>query len=236
MIRALLLALVLVGCLAGQHISIPIVIHSPIGVGAGETGQARFYELAAGGENYTAIKAPDALAANLSLTLPAANPAVNGYALTATTAGVMSWTDPATFAGCGAGFTAGSVLFWNGTACAQDNANFFWDDGANRLAIASLKVKSGVDASGGGLKHQSVSTGSIAALTYASVTLTWGGDAFADANYTPVCSVKEAATSTSTLRIHHIESFVAGSIVVGIYNEDAGNAHTGTLYCVALHI
>lgn len=32
-------------------------------------------------------------------------------------------------------FTAGSVLFSNGTTIAQDNANFFWDDTNNRLGI-----------------------------------------------------------------------------------------------------
>jgi hypothetical protein len=33
--------------------------------------------------------------------------------------------------------TAGSVLFSNGTTIAQDNANFFWDDTNNRLAIGT---------------------------------------------------------------------------------------------------
>ena len=33
------------------------------------------------------------------------------------------------------GFTAGSVIFESGTGLAQDNANFFWDNGNNRLGI-----------------------------------------------------------------------------------------------------
>ena len=34
-------------------------------------------------------------------------------------------------------FTAGSVIFSNGTILTQDNANFFWDDTSNRLGIGT---------------------------------------------------------------------------------------------------
>lgn len=78
-----------------------------------------------------------------------------------------------------------------------------------------------------------VTTGSINAVTYASVTLTWG-TTFADTSYTPVCTVTEATATALTVRVHHIESFTASAIVVGVYNDAAG-AKTGTLNCVAIH-
>jgi hypothetical protein len=51
-------------------------------------------------------------------------------------------------------FTAGSVIFSNGTTLAQDNANFFWDDTNDRLGIgtttpnASLDIATGYTVSG----------------------------------------------------------------------------------------
>jgi hypothetical protein len=64
---------------------------SPFGVAAGNTGEARFKELAAGGGNFVALKAPDALAADVTYILPAA-PASDGQVLSGTTAGSLSWT------------------------------------------------------------------------------------------------------------------------------------------------
>ncbi len=92
----------------------------------------------------------------------------------------------------------------------------------------------GVAANGAGYKHGRVTTGSITAGSSAAVTLTWGS-AFADANYTATCSVVEATASTVTLRLHHIESAVAGSVVVRIVNDDGVSAHTGTLHCTSIH-
>ena len=57
----------------------------------------------------------------------------------ASTDGYLSSTDWNTFNGKFnlPSFTAGSVLFSNGTTLAEDNANFFWDDGNNRLGIGT---------------------------------------------------------------------------------------------------
>jgi len=105
----------------------------------------------------------------------------------------------------------------------------------SRLEVdGKLQVDSGVDANGGGFKHARVSTGSIAASGSAAVTVTWTS-AFADANYTPVCSVQEATAGTNSLRVHHIQSIAAGSIVVRIANDNSGSALTGTLLCQAVH-
>jgi hypothetical protein len=46
-------------------------VASPYGAAAGNTGEYRFLELAANGTDYVALKAPDALAAPLTYTLPA---------------------------------------------------------------------------------------------------------------------------------------------------------------------
>lgn len=64
---------------------------SPHGVGAGNTTELRFLELAAGGTNYTGFKAPDALAGNVVYVLPTADGSA-GQQLTTNGAGVLSWT------------------------------------------------------------------------------------------------------------------------------------------------
>lgn len=55
--------------------------------------ELRFYEPSGSGTEYSSFKA-QAQAATVNYTLPAAAPGVNGYVLSATTAGVMSWVDP----------------------------------------------------------------------------------------------------------------------------------------------
>ena len=87
---------------------------------------------------------------------------------------------------------------------------------------------------GTGLKHGRVTTGAISGSTSAAVTLTWGGSAFANTSYTVNCSVLEATTSASTLRVHHVESVTTTTVVVRVVNDDAGSK-TGTLHCMAMH-
>jgi hypothetical protein len=64
---------------------------APFGVAAGNTGEARFKELAAAGSNFVAFKAPDALAGDVTYTLPDAAPTASGQILSGSTAGVLSW-------------------------------------------------------------------------------------------------------------------------------------------------
>ena len=62
---------------------------NPFNTGAGQTGELRFKELAAGGVAYTGSKAPDAITTGGVYTLPAEY--LGGtYVLQSTTAGVMS--------------------------------------------------------------------------------------------------------------------------------------------------
>jgi hypothetical protein len=63
---------------------------SPHGTAAGETSEIRFLELAANGTNYVALKAPDALAASYTLTLPTTDGGVKEM-LQTDGSGVLSW-------------------------------------------------------------------------------------------------------------------------------------------------
>ncbi|MFQ5694817.1 MAG: hypothetical protein ACE5HB_02410 [Terriglobia bacterium] len=100
--------------------------------------------------------------------------------------------------------------------------------------VGTATFTGGVNNDGAALKHARVSTGAVAAGASAPVTLTWT-TAFADANYTVNCSVVEATASTSTLRLHHIESVTATAVVLRVINDDPANAKTATLHCIALH-
>lgn len=59
--------------------------------------EVRFEEATANGDNYIGFKAPAALSADVTYTLPAA-PAANGYLLASTTGGTLSWTAPSALA------------------------------------------------------------------------------------------------------------------------------------------
>ncbi|MFN8370642.1 MAG: hypothetical protein U0T83_08475 [Bacteriovoracaceae bacterium] len=61
---------------------------NPYNTGAGQTGEIRFYELAANGTNYVGIKSPDSLTANYTMTLPT-TPGTPGQVLSATGSGVL---------------------------------------------------------------------------------------------------------------------------------------------------
>lgn len=47
-------------------------------------------------------------------------------------------------------YTAGSVIFSNGTSLTQDNSNFFWDDGNNRLGIGIATPTATIHGKGAG--------------------------------------------------------------------------------------
>jgi hypothetical protein len=72
--------------------------------------QIRFTEADANGANYVSLQAPDALAADVSYTLPSAAPTANGQVLAGTTAGVLSWTDDPT----GQWVTNGTNVYYDG--------------------------------------------------------------------------------------------------------------------------
>ncbi len=63
----------------------------PRAVGAGNTTQVRWLELATNGVNFVSYQAPDALAVDNAYTFPSAFPTVSGQRKICTTAGVESW-------------------------------------------------------------------------------------------------------------------------------------------------
>jgi hypothetical protein len=106
------------------------ILVNPTGTSAGNTGEIRWYELAANGSNYTAFKATDAMAANVTYTLPATDGTV-GQFLKTDGSGNLSWAasssgaDAAslqTYAVSASAPATGNSLIWNGTAWAPGNA------------------------------------------------------------------------------------------------------------------
>jgi hypothetical protein len=117
--------------------------------------------------------------ADITYTLPTAVAGGDGYSLTSTTGGVLSWTNvSAGVADIGTSIpsgTPGSVLYVDGSnQSAQDNANFFWDATNHRLGIGTtspdnqLQVNSGATPATGQVKLTAVDTGSLAFLTYSA--------------------------------------------------------------------
>lgn len=64
----------------------------PIGTSTGNGGQIRFYELAANGEQYVTLRAPDSLSSLITLTLPSTSGS-NGQVLATNGSGVLSFVD-----------------------------------------------------------------------------------------------------------------------------------------------
>ena len=63
---------------------------------AGNPAELRLLEPSGSGSNYIGFKS-QAMASNISFTLPDAYPATTGYVLSSTDAGILSWADPSTF-------------------------------------------------------------------------------------------------------------------------------------------
>jgi hypothetical protein len=77
---------------------------TPSGTGAGNTGEIRFKELIANGDNHVAFKAPDSLTGDQTYTLPTAYPGSNGLVLASQTDGTLSWASSGGGGGGGDGY------------------------------------------------------------------------------------------------------------------------------------
>lgn len=102
---------------------------NPFGAAAGNTGEIRFSELAAGGTNYTGFKSPDTLAGNVTYTLPTAAATSANQVLASTTGGVLSWIDVS--AGSGSLWVDGGAYLYPTSAEYLGNNT---SDGANKIA------------------------------------------------------------------------------------------------------
>jgi hypothetical protein len=87
---------------------------------------------------------------------------------------------------------------------------------------------------GKGLKHIRLGTGSIPASSTTAVDLFWTS-AFRDSNYTCNCSVVDASSSSSGLRLHHLQAVTPSGVIAIVVNDDATSAHIGVLHCAAFH-
>jgi len=121
-----------------------------------------------GTPNFVSVKAPATVTASYTITLPPAQATAAFQVLTNDGTGLTSWATPSIsltsqvtgilpIANGGTNnagpFTAGSVIFSNGTQLTQDNAKFFWDDtnftlglGTNTPVAASILT--GINTSG----------------------------------------------------------------------------------------
>lgn len=78
-----------------------------------------------------------------------------------------------------------------------------------------------------------VTTGSIAGAGTAAITVTWAVP-FQSADYTVNVIMLEATATTSTLRVHHVQSQTATACVVRVVNDDPATAKTGTVHALGM--
>lgn len=104
----------------------------------------------------------------------------------------------------------------------------------NGLIANQASIEVGVAANGGGFKHARTAVTNCP-TTGCEVTVTWG-TAFADANYTPACSILDptAQAETTGLRLAHLRTQSAAAITVDFDNL-SGSTVSGTLNCIAVH-
>lgn len=101
---------------------------NPWGTGSGQTMALRFKELAAGGTDYIALKAPDATA-TYTMTLPAAAPTTSNQAILVSTAGVMTFGGAIDFKSIGTGDDTLSINASTGSVPGDDPDSSFAPSG-----------------------------------------------------------------------------------------------------------
>lgn len=126
----------------------------------------------------------------------------------------------------------------NGVALDSNGADRQCYDGTSHLfygkpvkVAQGLTVNTNVGPDGSGLKHQRLSTGSVTASATLSVSFSWT-TSFGDGFYTASCTMED---TTGSLRVISVTSKTGPSMNVVVHNDDAGNAHTGTLNCIGMH-
>jgi len=152
-----------------------------LGVASTTTGTFKLYNSASA--NATSIQAGNATAA-VTYTLPTAAPASNGYALTSTTAGVLSWSNIA-------GITVGTTTISSGTSgrVLYDNAGVVGEYPTSATTVASSVV----------LRDANVNITSNAFFAGTTSTAATGGTITLTAASTPVNVVTGSGGETFTL-------------------------------------
>lgn len=159
----------------------------PVGVGAGNTYEIRFLELAAGGVNYVGFKAPDAIASNVIWTLPAAD-GVAGAALTTNASGVLAWS-------AGAGYYAGGP----------------------DVALADGGTSASLVASNGGIFYSTAAAGAILAGTATANQVLLSGasaaPAWSTATYPATTTVNQLLYSSAANTVAGLPTAASGLLV-----------------------
>ena len=101
-------------------------------------------------------------------------------------------------------------------------------------ASQGISVGTSVNADGGGMKHGRAPIATVAKGAVLAVELDWKTP-FADTSYTVNCSVVNAATDGSGLRLHHIQSVLTNKVIAVVENDDSTDAQSGVLNCMAMH-
>lgn len=114
---------------------------NPFNTAAGNTGEIRFYELAANGSNYTSIKAPDSLSANINYVMPSVAPTA-GQVLSSSASGVMSWITVS--GGGGDAVTTNPLSQFASTTSAQLAGVISDESGTGALLFANSPTLTGV--------------------------------------------------------------------------------------------
>lgn len=194
----------------------------------------RFYEDNAGGTNYFGIQAAAAMAASLTYTLPDAAPAVSGYVLSSTTAGVMSWVAQSGGGGGSSSGISGAAQFSDGSGgFLSDASNYFWDNTANQLQLTG--------GTGYGLSIAGQNGGVNVVPTSAVTGAYTGYRVSAGATGTVNLSVTNSNTSSSTANARLVLTTSAGggdpyvqyntaevSFVMGVDNNASDVFYLGT--------
>ncbi len=189
------------------------ITSGPLGTASGETGQFILRELAANGTHSAKIRAPDSLAADYILTLPADDGNV-GEVLTTNGSGVLTWSpaSAATSVVANIGSAAAPSIAFSGDA----NTGIY-SPGAEQVAIAANGAQI-FNFSSGGMTSPTTGGGTVttASGTASAPTFSFTGDE--DTGWYRATANTLAAATDGTERVR-IDS--AGNVGIGINNPSA---------------